>query len=98
VIYLIEYPTNQQIYHLENPSCVQDKLESTGKNIPTPASAPIQNYEYLFFVYWEVGLKKYPSDFLPSLLGINMPKPPPLIPLNGIGGAQDSSFLLQNLL
>jgi hypothetical protein len=37
-------------------------------------------------------IENQPSDFLPSLLGINMHNPPPFIPLDGLGGTKGESL------
>jgi hypothetical protein len=61
------------------------------QNVPPPLEFE-KNSENLFFGSWEVGLDKnirdQANDFLPNLLGITIPKPPPLIPLDGLGGFQ----------
>jgi hypothetical protein len=68
-----------------------------GTQISTPTSVPIQKSKHLFFVCWELGLKKpnenQLSDLLPSLSGINLPKPPTLIPFDELDGVSTRSHL-----
>jgi len=79
----------------------EDSMYILGKYISNLSSIPHHNYENICFGSWEVGLENIvhnqPGDFILSLSRINILNPPPLIPLDGLGGSQGDLFPSPNL-